>query len=556
MHIRPRLLLLGGIALLALAGAIDIALRTTYGQRSADIHVRWAASVDDARRQDIERTYGLQPIEFREQRTWLYRLTDVSSANIRNLVKDPAVEDTHYLDRRRFTVARTAERGAYRNNRPAWIADLLEFGVDASLLLGAVALLAGIFTGWRSRRTPAPPTDAAPFMRADPIFVAILLTALALRVFLAVTEPYIHDEDNTAIPLSRTISFDPAHLNLPLRGENHGAVPAYVVKASSALFGTSPLGYRSVHIALGLATIFLVYLLTRDTFGIVAARWASAFMAFNEYHLTLSSRASAQAPYLFFVAAAVYAFSRFLTTERARYLYLTGASIGLAFYCKEHALLLVPVFTAVLLRRVYRRWFLSPHAYLACAVLVLIIGPDLLWNVRTDPDNARVTYGGKTLGQATYSAHLRRIGGIGLSPYPLVFYANGPTTALHRTLMGSELDNVSIEYRSVNAGLGLLLLGSVLLTTFRPREHGAVRALLLVMAWGIFGFFTLIDKGDPPFRLSPVSWVWVEATLLPTVILAGGVVAAATSRWRTALWLYSGLVLLYAIDSVVWRPTG
>jgi 4-amino-4-deoxy-L-arabinose transferase-like glycosyltransferase len=555
MHIRPRLLLLGSIALLALAGVIDIAW-TAYGQRSANIHVRWAASVDDARRKDVEKAYGLQPLEFREQRTWSYRLTDVSRANIRNLVRDPDVEDTHYLDRRWFRVARAAERGAYPGNRPAWIGDLLEFGVDASLFLGVVALFVGAFTAWRSRSTRATRTDDARVAWRDGVFVAILLTALALRLFLAMTEPYIHDEDNTAIPLSRAISFDPAHLNLPLRGENHGALPAYVVKASGALFGASPLGYRSLHIALGLATILLVYLLTRDTFGIVAARWASAFMAFNEYHLTLSSRASAQAPYLFFVAAAVYGFSRFLATDRARYLYLTAAAIGLAFYCKEHALLLVPVFSAVLLRRDYRRWFVSRHAYLACAVLLLVIGPDLLWNARTDPDAARVTYGGKTLGQATYSTHLQRIGGIGLSPYPLVFYASGPTTALHRTLMGSELGNVSIEYRSVNAGLGLLLLGSVVLTTFRRREHGPVQALLLAMAWGIFGFFTLIQRGDPPFRLSPVSWVWVEATLVPTVILAGVLVAAGRPRWRTALWLYSGLVLLYAIHSVVLRPTG
>src|SRR5919106_6635757 len=110
-------------------------------------------------------------------------------------------------------------------------------------------------------------TDRAPETRrrVDGVFAAILLTAIVLRLFLAATAAYIHDEDNTAIPLSKTISFTPGQLNLPLRGENHGALPAYVVKASSTLFGSRPLAYRLLHVLIGLATVVLVYLLTRDT---------------------------------------------------------------------------------------------------------------------------------------------------------------------------------------------------------------------------------------------------------------------------------------------------
>ena len=98
--------------------------------------------------------------------------------------------------------------------------------------------------------------------RLDPIFVAILLATLVVRLHLATTEGYIHDEDNTSIPLSQSISFTPGHVNLPLRGENHGALPAYIVKASSLLFGTTPLGYRLGHLILGLVTIVLIFALT------------------------------------------------------------------------------------------------------------------------------------------------------------------------------------------------------------------------------------------------------------------------------------------------------
>src|SRR5262245_8742729 len=180
--------------------------------------------------------------------------------------------------------------------------------------------------------------------RVDVVFVLILLLAAGLRLHLATTEPYIHDEDNTSIPLSKTISFAPGKVYLPIRAENHGALPAYVVKASSTLFGTSPLAYRAIHVLAGLVTIVMIFLVTRQWYGPVAARWAAALLAFNEYYLAISSRATAHVPHLFFVVAAAFAFSRFLRAGRPVFLYAAAVSIGLAFYCKEHSALLLPVF--------------------------------------------------------------------------------------------------------------------------------------------------------------------------------------------------------------------
>src|SRR5262249_37505956 len=100
--------------------------------------------------------------------------------------------------------------------------------------------------------------------RLDLVFLLIIAAALLLRFHLAATQEYIHDENNTAIPLSKTISFAPGHLNLPIRAENHGALPAYVVKASSTLFGTTQLGYRALHVLLGIGTVIIVFLLTKQ----------------------------------------------------------------------------------------------------------------------------------------------------------------------------------------------------------------------------------------------------------------------------------------------------
>jgi len=384
--------------------------------------------------------------------------------------------------------------------------------------------------------------------RIDPVLILILLVALVVRVRLGVTREYIHDEINTAIPLSKTISFEPGHLNLPLRGENHPALPAYVVKASSTVFGTSRVGYRGMHILLGLLTIAMVYAMTRQWYGPVPARWAAAVMAFNEYYLNVSSRATAHVPNLLFVTAAVYAFSRFLATERPRYLYLAGASVGVAFYCKESTALLLPVFALTLLVGKHRRWLLKPQIYLACAAYALIISPDIMWNLRANPATTTVTYNDRTVGQATYATHLRRIGGLGLSPYPSMFYLRPTVKAVALNLTGSELKDETQEYWSVNVGLGILLLGAVLATTVRRASPDRLRLFLVVMFWAIFGFFTLIKRGAVTGRLDPVSWMWVETTIVPAVVLTGARLADVSVRWRVLAWSA-------AIAALVWACT-
>ena len=381
--------------------------------------------------------------------------------------------------------------------------------------------------------------------RIDLVLLSIVLFASGLRLQLAHAQPFIHDESNTSIPLSNTISFGPDRLQLPLRGENHGALPAYVVKASSTIFGTSPLGYRMLHLLLSLVTIVLVYRLARDWAGPSAGRWAAALLAFNEYYLAVSARATAHVPYLLFVTIAVYAFSRFLAAQRPGYLYLAGVASGLAFYCKEHAVLLLPIFLVMLLRQSQRRWLRGPHAYAAAAVFILIVAPDVYWNMTTDRETARATYGATSAAYATYGSHLERVGGLGFSPYPAMFYAQTPIVSTYRRIAGQEPRNEVREYPSMNPAIGLLLFGGVVLATFAPRRH-TLDAFLLLMFWGVFGFFTLIRPGNPPGRLDPVSWIWVEATIIPAVILTAGRLVLLPRKWAAAVWAFGGAVLLYA----------
>ena len=386
--------------------------------------------------------------------------------------------------------------------------------------------------------------------RVDRFLLFILVVGLALRLHLAVTEPYIHDEQNNSIPLAKTISLKPGRVHLPLRGENHGALPAYVVRISSSIVGTSPLGYRLGHIAGGLGIVGLIFLLTRQWYGVVAARWAAALVAFNEYFLPISARATAHIPELFLVTSAIYAFSRFLALQRAAYLYAAGALTGLAFYCKEHTVLLLPVFFLTLLHPAYRRWLTTPHPYVAAATFVLLISPDLAWNIKTDPDKAHVYYSNQIALQATYSNHLRRVGGVGFSPYPSMFYARPVVLSTYQAVTGEELRDETPEYSSIDPVLGVLLVGAVLVTTFRPPRRDALRVFLVILFWVVFGVFTLIKKGDPPGRLDPVSWIWVEVSMLPAIVLTAARLADATGKTRLALWAIAGGALAFAVFTV------
>ena len=144
-----RLALLGGI-LFALGAGSNIALRRIYDTRPAYVHVRWAPSVDDDGRQRLEQRYGLIMGEFRENRTWGYYLTELSSTNIEALVRDPMVEDTHQLDRQAFRLSPGAARARDIPPAPA-IPRTYELLSLSALVVGALA----IGLSWVESRLPA-----------------------------------------------------------------------------------------------------------------------------------------------------------------------------------------------------------------------------------------------------------------------------------------------------------------------------------------------------------------------------------------------------------------
>lgn len=133
----PVSLVVLGAVLCVLATVLYTQLRVIYDPRPAYVNVRWGPSINDEERQRLERRYSLASGEPREGRTWGYYLTDLSRANIEQIVRDPAVEDTHQINRESFRVWRTASRASSPDSlgpqipRPYALLSLLLFAAGA-----------------------------------------------------------------------------------------------------------------------------------------------------------------------------------------------------------------------------------------------------------------------------------------------------------------------------------------------------------------------------------------------------------------------------------------
>jgi len=63
------------------------------------ITVRWVDGVSDAERSELEQRFSLVNPEYDGERTWSYRLENISAEHVRGLIEDPSIEDTTSIDR-------------------------------------------------------------------------------------------------------------------------------------------------------------------------------------------------------------------------------------------------------------------------------------------------------------------------------------------------------------------------------------------------------------------------------------------------------------------------
>jgi hypothetical protein len=165
------------------------------------IHVRLAPGVDARGREDLERRFELTEGEFREGRTWAYRLENARQRNIAALLDDPRVEDTDGIDPHSLRVADAP--GPLAGLRTAL---LVGFGASTLLFLGAAVRrrenLAASFkaTTWTARLWIGVPilvvtAIAVPFVAIGPddfdeYFTGVTTTKLAITALTHGSWPF------------------------------------------------------------------------------------------------------------------------------------------------------------------------------------------------------------------------------------------------------------------------------------------------------------------------------------------------------------------------------
>ena len=133
-------LLLIGVAFTVGAVGTYSVLRAVFGDRPAHINVRWSPATTPDVQQRLEQQYHLTYGQRTEGRTFSYDLTDLSHNNIRAMVLDPNVEDTHYIHRTAYRTWRFAPRSKYHDRGEKW-GPLLEATVVALALIAVMAFV-------------------------------------------------------------------------------------------------------------------------------------------------------------------------------------------------------------------------------------------------------------------------------------------------------------------------------------------------------------------------------------------------------------------------------
>ena len=98
---------------------------------------------------------------------------------------------------------------------------------------------------------------------------------------------------------------------------------------------------RLVSVAIGLATVYLVYLLGKLLYGPRAGAVAALLMALMPYHVVVTRQVLLDGPMVFCTTLTLYLLAQFAMTEKPVWLHTAGIGMGLSFLAKETAIILV-----------------------------------------------------------------------------------------------------------------------------------------------------------------------------------------------------------------------
>jgi hypothetical protein len=114
-----------------------------------------------------------------------------------------------------------------------------------------------------------------------------------------------------------------------------------ILSVAYHLPGDIDLWGRLMSAAIGLVTVYVTYKLGVLLYGRRAGAIGALFLALMPYHVLVTRQILLDGPMTLFATLGLYFVARFITTERAPWLYAAGAALGLAALSKETSLVLL-----------------------------------------------------------------------------------------------------------------------------------------------------------------------------------------------------------------------
>jgi hypothetical protein len=358
----------------------------------------------------------------------------------------------------------------------------------------------------------------------------ILAFAFTSRLYLAVSTPFIFDEYQWAA-LADSVDLRPNHFHLPLHGDQHPPAQVYWTALGTAIFGQNLLGYRAPSVIFGTIAVGLIYFLGKLLSGPKTGLLAAFLLATNEYHIGVS-RLCTEKNYLTFALLGLLLFEIALRRPSVRGFVASGAAMGFGMLTKQSLVLWVPIFGLELLRRPETRFlWRRPGPWYGLLVLFIVVSPDLFWNVTALSSGDFSTLGPHGNLGLSYQLSRLSVGTWSWAPLGLYF----PPLYFHFIESGIS------EYAVMTPVLGIILLVAGGASVYLLRSPLA--RLLQILGFGTLLFFCLFTSPAGEF------W-WADLTILPFIVLTGGVLAKLRGAWNAVTIAAIGLMLIYSSNLV------
>lgn len=213
------------------------------------------------------------------------------------------------------------------------------------------------------------------------LILVILAIGFSLRFCVSYVAPFSRD-DYVHLERVNEISLSRKNFNLLHQGANyHPPLSLYVTKLSIFLFGDSNIGFRMVRTSISLLCLIVLYLLVRSGYGKETAILALVLMSFDQFKIAWA-RIENEPELIFFTTLAVYFFWRAINENKGKFMLLTGVFAALGYLSKEPGILLMPAFFIYLLcSSDTRGWFKRKETYLGFVIFVMMISPNVYWNI-------------------------------------------------------------------------------------------------------------------------------------------------------------------------------